>query len=548
MNRRRLAPALAGLSVLAAGLGAGLGAEVVAAAPGSTCGPPPAATFAEPQYVDRKRAGGEPIVFTYPDGTLLYGSHAGTTHFYTPGAIDPDTGSFAENYEGQTYYWYSDTNGAEWKFVDRAVPPSNVAGTGFSDPEFAYDTAGNVFVSEINLVNVAVSKSSDKGRSYQLQNPTANIFTDRQWTEGDEENVVYMVSNPTGPGGSLDTSDNRYQVNSGHTMYKSVDGGKTWTAGFPDPGGLGDIRVDKRNGTVYETHLKGGTELHLAAFRNARNEDFNTKVDPEVNLIADDVHMLAHWPAFDLDDSGNIYVTWDESGVGEREAGIWYSYSKDAGKTWATPTRVNTGENTAIWPWLGVGDDGKVGIAWLETDRVLPKHDAETAGTHPWFIVGATTITGLGCGGAKSPSFSRVLMTPDPVHKGTICQGGTTCQATATDRRLGDYFSVDITNDGWLYAGYSDTAQGGGISLPAFVKQNGGVPLIGSTKVVPPKQPNKPNKPNTPATPNTPTTPNTPAGGNDDLAATGVDLALPATAGLLALAVIGLRRRRRREA
>jgi hypothetical protein len=541
VNRRRIAPALAGLSVLAAALGA----DAVVAAPGSTCGPKTTLAFEPPKYVDRTRAGGEPIVFTYPDGTLLYGSHAGTTHFYTPGAIDPDTGSFAENYEGQTYYWWSDTNGAEWKFVDRTVPPSNVPGTGFSDPEFAYDTAGNVYVSEINLVNVAVSKSTDAGRSYVLQNPTANIFTDRQWTEGDEENVVYMVSNPTGPGGSLDTSVDMYKVNSGHTMYKSKDGGKTWTAGFADPGGLGDIRVDKNNGTVYEMHLKGGSELHLAAFREARTQDFATPVEAEENLIADDVHMLAHWPAFDLDDSGNIYVTWDENGVGEREAGIWYSYSKDAGKTWATPTRVNTGENTAIWPWLGVGDDGKVGIAWFETDRVLSGHNAETPGTHPWRVVGATTITGHGCGAGRSPAFSRAVMTPDPIHTGTICQGGTTCQATATDRRLGDYFSVDITNDGMMYAGYSDTAQGGGISLPAFVKQNGGTPLIGSTKPV--GQPAPPEKPNNPGTPTGPGG-GTGGGGGDDLAATGLDLALPATAGLLALVVIGLRRRRRRAA
>ena len=72
--------------------------------------------------------------------------------------------------------------------------------------------------------------------------------------EGDEENVVYMVSNPTGPGGTYSPGQTGYQANSGHTMYKSVDGGKTWTPGFKDPGGLGDIRVDKRNGTVYEAH------------------------------------------------------------------------------------------------------------------------------------------------------------------------------------------------------------------------------------------------------------------------------------------------------
>ncbi|HEV2891293.1 MAG TPA: hypothetical protein VGX28_13040 [Frankiaceae bacterium] len=474
MSRRRVAvPLLASLAVA----GAVAGTTSSNAASPTTCPAPPALSFAEPKYVDMGRAGGEPIVFTYPDGTLLYGAHAGSTHFYTPAAGDPDTGAFAENYQGQTYYWFSDTDGGEWAYVNRTLPPDNAPLTGFSDPEFAYDLAGNVYVSEINLVNVALSKSTDGGRSYVLQNPTTNIFTDRQWTEGDEEDVVYLVSNPTGPGGTYAPGQVGYQPNSGHTMYKSVDGGKTWTNGFPDPGGLGDIRVDKRNGTVYEAHLNG-SELSIAAFRDARNEDFTTKVDPEMNVVDDDVHMIAHWPAFDLDPSGNLYITWDENGNGDREAGIYYSYSKDAGKTWAKPIRVDADEKTSIWPWLGVGDDGRVGIAWLEADVELPGNDAETAGTHGWRIVGATSITGLGCAGGKAPSFSRAVMTPEAIHQGTICQGGTTCQATATDRRLGDYFSVDVDNDGMLYAGYSDTRQGGAVSLPAFVRQSGGAPLV----------------------------------------------------------------------
>ncbi|HEX8004501.1 MAG TPA: hypothetical protein VF519_17570 [Mycobacteriales bacterium] len=534
MSRRVALPLLAALAASAAVTGAG----VSQAANTTTCPAPPALSFEEPKYVDTGRAGGEPIVFTYPDGTLLYGAHAGSTHFYTPAAGDTDTAAFGQNYEGQTYYWFSDTEGGEWSFVDRTLPPDNAPMTGFSDPEFAYDTAGNVYVSEINLVNVALSKSTDGGRSYVLQNPTTNIFTDRQWTEGDTEDVVYLVSNPTGPGGTYSPGQTGYQPNSGHTMYKSVDGGKTWTSGFKDPGGLGDIRVDKRNGTVYEAHYNG-SELSLAAWRNARNEDFKTLVEPEVNIVNDDVHMIAHWPAFDLDPSGNIYMTWDENGTGP-EAGIYYSYSKDAGKTWAKPIRVDADEKTSIWPWIGVGDDGRVGIAWLEADVELPGHDAETPGTHGWRIVGATSITGLGCAGGRQPSFSRAVMTADPIHQGTICQGGTTCQATATDRRLGDYFSVDVDNEGMLYAGYSDTRRGGSVSLPAFVRQNGGAPLVAGK--VPPKKPQgQPPVKTPPRTGSTPTRP-------DTHPATGLPAALPLAAVAAAVAAVAVTRRRRSEA
>jgi hypothetical protein len=529
----RLLTALGLLAGAAATAVTGSGADAA-----TTCGPAPGLSFSEPQYVDEHRAGGEPIVFTYPDGSILYGAHAGTTHFYTPAAGDPTSVSFVENYQGQTYYWYSTSNGTEWSFSERVSPPDNAPGTGFSDPEFAYDTAGNVYVSEINLVNVAVSRSTDAGQTYVLRNPTANAFTDRQWMEGDEEGVLYMVSNPTGPGGTFSKEQPQYQVNSGHTMYKSVDGGLTFTPGFQDGGGLGDIRVDKRNGTVYEAHLSGG-ELSIHAWRNARNEDFQTLVEPEMNVVFDDVHMLAHWPAFDLDDSGNLYITWDEDGTGELAAGIYYSYSDDEGRTWSPPLRVNTGTNTAIWPWLGVGDDGKVGIAWLEADVELPDNDAETPGDHGWRVIGATTVTGLGCASGARPSFSHAVMTPEPVHNGTICQGGTTCQATLTDRRLGDYFSVDIDATGMMYAGYSDTAQGGSISLPAFVRQNGGTRLIGNGTVTPPAPPTPP-RPQTP--PNV--TPPKPAP-TTGLPATGFGPVIPAIAVLLTAAAVMARRRRR---
>jgi hypothetical protein len=536
---RRSAPVLAALSVAAAAAAAGTTA--VAAPSPSTCPAPPKITFAEPTYVDTGRAGGEPIVFTYPNGRLLYGAHAGTTHFYAPGAADTDTTAFAQNYDGRTYYWYSETKGAEWSFAPRALP-DNAPLTGFSDPEFAYDTAGNVYVSEINLANVAVSKSTDGGKHYVLQNPTSNIFTDRQWMEGDTPGVLYMVSNPTGPGGSLNAgTTDVYQVNNGHTMYKSVDGGKTWTKGFKDPGGFGDIRVDKRNGTVYEAHLDGD-QLQVVAFRDARKQDFKTLVEPDVGVVADDVHMLSHWPAFDLDPSGNVYITWDEDGKGSRAAGVYYAYSKDAGRTWSAPLRVDPDDKTDIWPWLGVGDDGRVGIAWLEADHKLPNENAQTSGTYGWRVVGGTTITGLGCAGGKRPSFALATLTPEPMHTGTVCMGGTACQATATDRRLGDYFSVDIDNEGMLYAGYSDTAHGGAVSLPAFVRQSSGAPLV--------LHPTKPGTKGGTGSGNgngSGSGSGSGTGGNAGgrgLASTGADVALPATAALLAMAAHAARRRR----
>ena len=474
--RRRLT-SLA-LVALAAAMLPGLRSPAVAAA--SSCPAPPKLTFDQPSYVDTTRAGGEPLVATYPSGRLLYSSHAGTTHFFTPESPNPGTTAFVQNYAGQTYFWTSDDNGKTWTYRPRIVPGQGVAGSGFSDPEIAIDSTGNIFFSEINLANVAVSKSADKGSTFTLQNLGGALLTDRQWMEADRQDELYFVANGQ-PGGTGVPPG----AVSGHYISKSTDGGKTFTASIQDNksgSGVGDIRVDKRNGTVYEAHFSGG-KLSIAAFRHARD---GVLTATDTNTVAEGVKMLAHWPAFDLDPSGNLYITWDEAGGAAKQAGIYYSRSTDAGRTWATPVRVNTNDNTAIWPWIGVGDDGRVGIAWLEADKKLPNNDATTPGTHGWRIVGAATTTGLGCSGSSTPSFSVAIATPKAIHIGTICQSGTTCQATLTDRRLGDYFSVDVDNTGRMYAGYSDTQVAAAVSLPAFVRQSGGPALLvargGTTK------------------------------------------------------------------
>jgi hypothetical protein len=189
--------------------------------------------------------------------------------------------------------------------------------------------------------------------------------------------------------------------------------------------------------------------------------------------------LLSHWPALDVDAKGNVYVVWDERGTSGRAGGIWYSYSTTGGRSWATPARVDADPNTDIWPWIAVGDPGRVAVAWFGTDRHLPNNEAEAAtDSDPWNVYVAQTQNGLGCLGSSIPGFRVTRATPDPFHSGTICTGGTACQAELIDRRLGDYFTIDIDATGALVAAYSDTRQGGAVSLPAFFRQTGGTSFL----------------------------------------------------------------------
>jgi hypothetical protein len=215
--------------------------------------------------------------------------------------------------------------------------------------------------------------------------------------------------------------------------------------------------------------------LQLAAFREALDPDVQTALTPEKSTIADGVDLLSHWPAIDVDSAGNVYIVWDEGDDGSRDAGVWYSYSTDGGRTWAGATRVDPDEHTDIWPWIAVGSPGRVAIAWFGNDHKLPADDAEQAGpSDPWNVYVAQTLTGLGRSKTSSPGFRGTRATPEPFHVGTVCMGGTICQAQLVDRRRGDYFTIDVDSTGALVAAYSDTRQGGAVALPAFFRQTGG--------------------------------------------------------------------------
>ena len=111
--------------------------------------------------------------------------------------------------------------------------------------------------------------------------------------EADKKDVLYLVGNELG-GGTFPTDP---VGNVGHYLHRSTDGGKTFTAGVEDGDGLGDIQIDRRNGTLYEAYYEGGT-LSMVAYRKARKGNLEKK---ETNKIASGVSMLSHWPSFDLD-------------------------------------------------------------------------------------------------------------------------------------------------------------------------------------------------------------------------------------------------------
>jgi hypothetical protein len=75
-------------------------------------------------------------------------------------------------------------------------------------------------------------------------------------------------------------------------------------------------------------------------------------------------------PSIGRDSRGQLHVNWFTLGRSEREAGIYYSVSKDNGKSFAPRQLVqpNTAPET-LYAALAVGDNDRVFLAWSNLDR-----------------------------------------------------------------------------------------------------------------------------------------------------------------------------------
>ena len=88
--------------------------------------------------------------------------------------------------------------------------------------------------------------------------------------------------------------------------------------------------------------------------------------------------------------------------------------------------------------WLAAGDKGKINVVWYETNKVVDLA-CEKADV---YVKTATVI--------DADTSQPTLHTTDPIGRvvspnSDICQSGTTCQATATDRRMASRFDASTT-------------------------------------------------------------------------------------------------------
>ena len=174
------------------------------------------------------------------------------------------------------------------------------------------------------------------------------------------------------------------------------------------------------------------------------------------------------FPAGDIDSAGNIYVAWSMNNSRTNEFSIWFASSHDNGKTFYGPFPVSSGslaaDETAVFPWVAAGDNGRVDIIWYGTTAV---GDPNTlTGNPPWHLYFAQSHNA----NSREPVFTVVKPNPNNViHNGQISTGGL---IGSSDRSLLDFMEVAIGPDGLAHIIFADNA--GQATRAEYTKQNGG--------------------------------------------------------------------------
>lgn len=280
----------------------------------------------------------------------------------------------APNYTG-----YSNSANGGHSFHDRGGLPGNQSGDNVLDVNrhghFYYatlstDSSGNSCV--------GVSKSTDGGITFTPPvnaSTTANgpaFFQDKEWlvvdnSEESSDGNVYLAWTKFAPAGE--------QI----LFAGSTDGGNTWSAplalstlgnhqaAMPAVGPEGDLYVcwiDRGTSQILITRSQDGGQT----FANPVSGGGAVQTIVQIPAVMNGNIRANSFPSMVVDsDDGQIYITYAAQ-VGADHADVFLTVSKDKGKTWSAPVRVNDDTTTTDqWmPSVAVTEEGTVGVMFYD--------------------------------------------------------------------------------------------------------------------------------------------------------------------------------------
>lgn len=380
--------------------------------------------------VDLSRWSGEPSILALADGTLLVTGAGGFTRFAENPADIP--GNF-----GQSYIWRSVDQGATWSFVDLGLPgpaamlaPYRNAILGV-EGDLAEDEAGRAYFVDLTmLVTNGLAASDDSGASWTAaQSPVIGAPpADRPWVAAMGEGVVYV----------------KYLGNGGHRVARSTNGGATFPEDVAIPDcGQGAPIVDFAEHEVVIPCVSGAT---LSLLRTAEG----TQQWQPIPVLE------AEGPA------GNVFTSVAVAGARQ----YVYAYAEtvenltrvraaatvDGGDTWGEPIPLSTADRTGVFPWVDANANGTVAVVWYEADQPGASDTIDAA----WFPMHASLRIAPDGNLTLGPILA---LSAEKVHQGSICTSGLGCvlDGRAEDRRLLDFFEVDVDATGTSHVAFTTT-------------------------------------------------------------------------------------------
>jgi hypothetical protein len=151
----------------------------------------------------------------------------------------------------------------------------------------------------------------------------------------------------------------------------------------------------------------------------------------------------AIFPWGSIDRAGTLYVVYNSTnGQTSGHFHQYYTFSKDHGKHWSKPIKLDgLGHNkgAAIYATSDAGRKGVLDVAWYQTNNGVPASTGQNITWTPHFAAVTRADT-------KHPHVVRQALSKLPNHRGGICLEGILCGVGpgSPDRSLLDYFQVSI--------------------------------------------------------------------------------------------------------
>lgn len=349
--------------------------------------------------------------------------------------------------------WRSTDNGRSFEELES---PGHAREWGIgAEGDLAVDNKGRVFFIDTYIAGLLMSAWKDNGATWEYTvQPAGPIpgFDDRPWLAISDKALYLYINHVT------------------HTeVYRSTDGGRTWTTGGPlsykgdalgQPFFPGHLAAHRKSDTLWVAGVVGNGAGKLASLVSTdggttfREADISTPQREEFSPI--------FTGATAVDAANNGYSTW--STTNKEGCDVYYAASTNKGKSWQKPVRVNDAGGCATFPWIAARDQGEVALAWYETPRMRKSASGAVASV----LRSSFSVYGIDVNltyqdevPAKQPWHLHVALvrkahTKNPIvveqrvpHKTPVLQG-------PLGRELWDFLQLDIDKEGQVHVAYVD--------------------------------------------------------------------------------------------